>query len=88
MLLGGALAPLGAPAGVLVLGVLSVLADAAGSLEHVAASRAHALLASIMLLAVVSLGWDGVVRPARARRRGARPAPPRPAASGTDRRRA
>jgi len=80
VLLGGAVAPLGAPAGVLVLGVLSVLADAAGSLENVAASRAHALLASIMLLAVVSLGWDGVVRPARARRRSAGSLPPRPAA--------
>ncbi len=84
VLLGGAVAPLGAPAGVLVLAVLSVLADAAGSLEHVAASRAHALLASIMLLAVVSLGWDGIVRPARARRRGDGAAPARPAAAGLD----
>ena len=82
VLLGGALAPLGAPAGVLVLAALSLLADAVGSLEHVAASRAHALLASIMLLAVVSLGWDGVVRPARARRHGRGEAPPRPPVNG------
>jgi ABC-type branched-subunit amino acid transport system ATPase component/ABC-type branched-subunit amino acid transport system permease subunit len=71
VLLGGALAPLGAPAGVLVLGALSVVADAITSLEHVAASRSHALLAAILLLGVVSLGWNGLVRPARTRRRGA-----------------
>ncbi len=76
VLLGGALAPLGAPAGVLVLGALSVVADGITSLEHVAASRSHALLAAILLLGVVSLGWNGLVRPARTRRRaaGARPA--------------
>ena len=34
----------------LVLGVLSLAADAIGSLEHVAAARAHTLLAAIMLL--------------------------------------
>jgi branched-chain amino acid transport system permease protein len=78
VLLGGALAPLGAPAGVLVLAVLSVVADALGSLEHVAASRAHALLAAIMLLGVVSLGWEGLVRPTRAHRRGAGRSPGRP----------
>ncbi len=71
VLLGGALAPLGAPAGVLVLGALSVVADAITSLEHVAASRSHALLAAILLLGVVSLGWNGLVRPVRTRRRGA-----------------
>lgn len=70
VLIGGALAPLGAAAGVIVLGILSVAADAIGSLEHVAASRSHTLLAAIMLLGVVSLGWDGVVRPARTRRAG------------------
>jgi ABC-type branched-subunit amino acid transport system ATPase component/ABC-type branched-subunit amino acid transport system permease subunit len=70
VLIGGALAPLGAAAGVLVLGVLSVAADAIGSIEHVAVARSHTLLASIMLLGVVSLGWDGVLRPARARRPG------------------
>ena len=42
-------------------------ADALGSLENVAAARSHALLAAVMLLAVVSLGWGGVVRPARRR---------------------
>jgi branched-chain amino acid transport system ATP-binding protein len=67
---------------VLVLAVLSVAADALGSLEHVAASRAHALLAAVLLLGVVSLGWDGLVRPVRARRRGAGAAPPRPAPRG------
>jgi ABC-type branched-subunit amino acid transport system ATPase component len=49
--------------------MLSLLADALGSLEHVAAARAHELLAAVLLLGVVSLGWDGVVRPARPRRR-------------------
>jgi ABC-type branched-subunit amino acid transport system ATPase component/ABC-type branched-subunit amino acid transport system permease subunit len=75
VLIGGALAPLGAAAGVLVLGVLSVAADAVGSVEHVAAARSHTLLASIMLLGVVSLGWDGILRPARPRRPGGPDAP-------------
>ena len=83
VLLGGALAPLGAPAGVLVLAALSVAADALGSLEHVATSRSHALLAAVLLLGVVSLGWEGLVRPVRARRRARRraaapPGRPRP----------
>ena len=69
VLLGGGLAALGPPIGVVVIGVLSLLADALGSLEHVAAARAHELLAAILLLGVVSLGWDGIVRPARPRRR-------------------
>jgi branched-chain amino acid transport system permease protein len=77
VLIGGGLASLGAPAGVVVLAVLSVLADAVGALEHVAASRAHTLLASIMLLGVVSIGWEGLVRPARPRRTGGGLAPPR-----------
>jgi ABC-type branched-subunit amino acid transport system ATPase component/ABC-type branched-subunit amino acid transport system permease subunit len=67
VLVGGAVAPLGAPAGVVVLGVLSVAADAIGSLENVATARSHTLLAAIMLLGIVSLGWDGLVRPARRR---------------------
>jgi branched-chain amino acid transport system permease protein len=67
VLVGGAVAPLGAAAGVVVLGVLSVIADALGSLENVANARAHTLLAAILLLGVVSLGWDGIVRPARRR---------------------
>ena len=81
VLVGGALAPLGATAGVIVLGILSVAADAIGSLENVAHARSHALLAAIMLLGVVSLGWDGIVRPARRRfragSRGAGDDPPR-----------
>ena len=67
VLVGGAIAPLGATAGVIVLGVLSVAAEAIGSIENVAHARSHALLAAIMLLGVVSLGWDGIVRPARRR---------------------
>jgi branched-chain amino acid transport system permease protein len=78
VLLGGALAALGAPVGFLVLALLSVVADAIGSLEHVAAARSHELLAAVMLLGVVSLGWDGIVRPARrARRASDEPTPPR-----------
>jgi ABC-type branched-subunit amino acid transport system ATPase component/ABC-type branched-subunit amino acid transport system permease subunit len=79
VLLGGGLAALGPPVGVVVLGVLSLLADALGSLEHVAAARAHELLAAVLLLGVVSLGWDGIVRPAQTRRRlSAGAVPPRP----------
>jgi ABC-type branched-subunit amino acid transport system ATPase component/ABC-type branched-subunit amino acid transport system permease subunit len=69
VLIGGALSPLGPPVGVAVLGALSLIADAVGHLEHVAAARAHTLLTAIMLLGVVSLGWEGLVRPARAVRR-------------------
>ena len=71
VLIGGALSPLGAPVGTLVLGVLSLAADAVGRLEHVAASRAHTLLTAVMLLGIVSLGWEGVVRPQRRWRRSA-----------------
>jgi branched-chain amino acid transport system permease protein len=67
VLVGGAIAPLGATAGVIGLGILSVAADAIGSIENVAHARSHALLAAIMLLGVVSLGWNGIVRPARRR---------------------
>ena len=67
VLVGGAIAPLGATAGVIVLGILSIAADAIGSVEDVAHARSHALLAAIMLLGVVSLGWDGIVRPVRRR---------------------
>jgi ABC-type branched-subunit amino acid transport system ATPase component/ABC-type branched-subunit amino acid transport system permease subunit len=77
VLIGGALAPLGAPVGVVVLGALSIVADAIGRLEHVAEARSHTLLAAIMLLGVVSLGWDGLVRPPRPVRRGACGGPPR-----------
>ncbi|HEY6962179.1 MAG TPA: ATP-binding cassette domain-containing protein [Gaiellaceae bacterium] len=65
VLVGGAVAPLGGAVGVVVLGVLSVVADALGSLENVASARSHTLLAAILLLGVVSLGWDGLLRPAR-----------------------
>jgi ABC-type branched-subunit amino acid transport system ATPase component/ABC-type branched-subunit amino acid transport system permease subunit len=67
VLVGGAFAPLGPAVGVLVLGVLSIAADAVGSVEHVAAARSHTLLQAIMLLGVVSLGWDGILKPARRR---------------------
>ena len=76
VLIGGALAPLGAPVGVVVLAALSVLADAIGRLENVAEARSHTLLAAIMLLGVVSLGWEGLVRPARPTRRGGHAEPP------------
>jgi branched-chain amino acid transport system permease protein len=70
VLIGGPLSALGGVVGELVLGVLSVAADAIGSLEHVAAARSHTLLAAIMLLGVISLGWDGLVRPGLRERRG------------------
>jgi ABC-type branched-subunit amino acid transport system ATPase component/ABC-type branched-subunit amino acid transport system permease subunit len=82
VLIGGAVAPLGAPLGVLALGALSVAADAVGSVENVAAARSHTLLAAIMLLGLVSLGWEGILRPATSRRRAAGPPPPRPPRAG------
>ncbi len=77
VLLGGPLTALGAPLGMLLLGLLSLVADAIGSLEHVSAARSHTLLASVLLLAVVSLGWEGILRPARRHRRTDGPPPPR-----------
>ncbi len=71
VLIGGPLSALGGVVGELVLGVFSVAAEAIGSLEDVAAARSHTLLAAIMLLGVISLGWDGIVRPAPRRRRSA-----------------
>jgi ABC-type branched-subunit amino acid transport system ATPase component/ABC-type branched-subunit amino acid transport system permease subunit len=71
VLVGGALSPLGPPAGMIVLGLLSLAADAVGRLENIAAARAHTLLTAVMLLGIVSLGWDGLVRPARRVRRSA-----------------
>src|SRR5262249_57696907 len=69
VLIGGPLTALGPPLGMLVLGLLSLAADALGSLEGVSAARTHTLLTSILLLAVVSLGWEGILRPARRRGR-------------------
>ena len=84
VMVGGALAPVGAVAGAAVLGLLSVAADTIGSLENVSATRAHELLAAIMLLGVVSLGWDGLIKPARRLRFGTGSAPERPAGRGLD----
>jgi ABC-type branched-subunit amino acid transport system ATPase component/ABC-type branched-subunit amino acid transport system permease subunit len=84
VLVGGALAPAGAVAGAAVLGILSVAADAIGSLENVSATRAHELLTAIMLLGVVSLGWEGLIRPAKRRRFGAGTAPARPQGRGLE----
>jgi branched-chain amino acid transport system permease protein len=82
VLVGGALSPLGPPAGMLVLGLLSVAADAVGRLENIAAARAHTLLTAIMLLGIVSLGWEGIVRPSpRVRRSAAGSGPGRAAAA-------
>jgi branched-chain amino acid transport system permease protein len=85
VLIGGPLSALGGVVGELVLGVLSLAAGAIGSLENVAVARSHTLLAAIMLLGVVSLGWDGIIRPGTRRRRsdaGSRPA--RSPASGLE----
>jgi ABC-type branched-subunit amino acid transport system ATPase component/ABC-type branched-subunit amino acid transport system permease subunit len=82
VMVGGPLAPAGAVAGAAVLGLLSLAADSVGSLENVSATRAHELLAAIMLLGVVSLGWDGLIRPARRLRFGAGEAPERPPGRG------
>jgi ABC-type branched-subunit amino acid transport system ATPase component/ABC-type branched-subunit amino acid transport system permease subunit len=83
VLVGGALSPLGPPAGMLVLGLLSVAADAVGRLENIAAARAHTLLTAVMLLGIVSLGWEGIVRPAPRARRGAAGTGPGRAQSAT-----
>jgi ABC-type branched-subunit amino acid transport system ATPase component/ABC-type branched-subunit amino acid transport system permease subunit len=83
VLVGGALSPLGPPAGMLVLGLLSLAADAVGRLENIAAARAHTLLTAIMLLGIVSLGWEGIVRPGQRVRRSAAGAGPGRAPAAT-----
>ena len=82
MMVGGALAPAGAVAGAALLGVLSVAADTVGAVENVSTTRAHELLTAILLLGVISLGWDGLIRPAQRRRLGAGQAPGRPPERG------
>jgi ABC-type branched-subunit amino acid transport system ATPase component len=67
----------------LVLGLLSLAADAVGRLENIAAARAHTLLTAVMLLGIVSLGWEGIVRPARRVRRGTAGVGPDRTASAT-----
>ena len=85
VLIGGPLSALGGVVGELVLGVLSLAAGAIGSLEDVAAARSHTLLAAIMLLGVISLGWDGIVRPgARMRRSDGGSSPDRGPTSGLE----
>ena len=85
VLIGGPLSALGGVVGELVLGVLSLAAGAIGSLEDVAAARSHTLLAAIMLLGVISLGWDGILRPgARMRRSDAGSSPDRGPTSGLE----
>src|SRR5207247_5106037 len=70
VLIGGALAALGPLAGVIALGLVSAAAGAVGSAEGVSATRFHPLLASVLLLAVLALGGDGLLRPGLRRRSG------------------
>src|SRR4029079_8812053 len=43
----------------------ALAAGESGAVDNVAHARSHALLAAIMLLGVVSLGWDGLLPPVR-----------------------
>jgi branched-chain amino acid transport system permease protein len=77
VLVGGATSAVGPVVGVLVLGVLSEAAEAAGGLSGTEAARFAPLLAALLLVSVLILGLDGIV-PALGRRR----PPGAPAASG------
>jgi branched-chain amino acid transport system permease protein len=72
VLIGGAASAAGAAVGVVVLGLLSLTADALGAVENVSSARFHPLLASVLLLAVLSIGGEGILRPVRRRRAAAR----------------
>jgi branched-chain amino acid transport system ATP-binding protein/branched-chain amino acid transport system permease protein len=70
VLIGGAASAAGPFVGVAVLGLVSLAADAVGSLEDVSSARFHPLLSAVLLLAVLSLGGEGIVRaPRRLRHR-------------------
>ena len=81
VLIGGAASALGPVAGVAALGLVSLAADAVGRLEGVSSARFHPLLAAVLLLAVLSLGGEGLLRAPRRRRparRNSAPPEPRP----------
>ena len=75
VVIGGAASAAGPFVGVAALGLVSVAADVVGAVEGVDSARFHPLLASVLLLAVLSLGADGVLRAPLRRRRGSA-APP------------
>jgi branched-chain amino acid transport system permease protein len=68
VLIGGAASALGPTVGVAVLGLVSLVADAVGSVENVSSARYHPLLTAVLLLAVLSLGGEGLLRAAKRRR--------------------
>jgi len=68
VLIGGAASAAGAFVGIVVLGLVSVAADAVGAVENVSSARFHPLLTSVLLLAVLSLGGEGLLRAPRRRR--------------------
>ena len=61
VLVGGAASSLGPVAGVLALGCLSLLADAAGRLTGADTARFGPMLTAGLLLAVLSIGSEGIV---------------------------
>jgi branched-chain amino acid transport system permease protein len=68
VLIGGAASAAGAFVGIVVLGLVSVGADAVGAVENVPSARFHPLLTAVLLLAVLSLGGEGLLRAPRRRR--------------------
>jgi branched-chain amino acid transport system permease protein len=85
VLVGGAASALGPVVGVLLLGALSLAAEAVGGLSGSEATRFAPLLAALLLVAVLTSGADGIVPAVTARLRprvrpGTPPASPRPVA--------
>jgi branched-chain amino acid transport system ATP-binding protein/branched-chain amino acid transport system permease protein len=82
VLVGGAATALGPVAGVLVLGALSLAADALADVTGAETARFGPMLAALLLVAVLTIGSDGIV-PAAARLRQRRRTSPGPRADPT-----
>ena len=67
VLVGGAATALGPTVGILLLGVLSLVADLFGRMTDSETARFGPMLAALLLLAVLTLGGDGIVAAAMGR---------------------
>src|SRR5262249_13767565 len=82
VLVGGAAAALGPSVGVVILGLIALVAEAFGAIARVSGSRFQPMLEALLLLAVLTTGGTAfvpaAVRPFRSVRPRRRPHPPQP----------